>query len=70
MVVKVEDKYYDSYNRPEGELESYKAHIQFRLHCLGTKKMDGETAQHWLEKERDRLRQQLTIIEDMISRFE
>jgi len=32
--------------------------------------MDGETAQHWLEKERDRLRQQLTIIEDMISGFE
>jgi hypothetical protein len=66
----VEEKYYDSYNRPEGELESYKAHLQFWLDYLSTKKMDGETRQHWLEKERNRLRQQLTIIEDMITGFE
>jgi hypothetical protein len=70
LIVEVEEKYHDSYNRPEGELESYKAHIQFWLQYLGTKKMDGETPQHWLEKERDRLRQQLTIIEDMITGFE
>jgi hypothetical protein len=69
-VVKVDDKYDDSYNGPEGELESYKAHIQFWLHYLNTKKLDGETAQHWLEKERDRLQRQLAIIEDMISGFE
>jgi hypothetical protein len=70
LVVKMNESYFDSYNRPEGELESYKAHIQFWLHYLSTKKMDGETPQHWLEKERDRLRQQLAIIEDMISGFE
>jgi hypothetical protein len=69
-VIKVTETFHDSYQRPEGELESYKAHVDFWLHYLGTKKMDGETAQHWLEKERDRLRQQLTIIEDMISGFE
>ena len=70
FVIKVDDKYDDSYNGPEGELESYKAHIQFWLHYLGTKKLDGETAQHWLEKERDRLQRRLAIIEDMISGFE
>jgi hypothetical protein len=70
LVIKVDDKYDDSYNGPEGELESYKAHIQFWLHYLGTKKLDGETAQHWLEKERDRLQRRLAIIEDMISGFE
>ena len=70
LVVKMNENYFDSYNRPEGGLESYKAHIQFWLHYLSTKKMDGETPQHWLEKERDRLRQQLAIIEDMISGFE
>jgi hypothetical protein len=70
LVVKMNESYFDSYNRPEGELESYKAHIQFWLHYLSTKKMDGETPHHWLEKERDRLRHQLTIIEDMISGFE
>jgi hypothetical protein len=64
------ESYLDSYNRSEGELESYKAHIQFWLHYLGTKKMDGETPQHWLEKERDRLQQQLAIIKDVISGVE
>jgi hypothetical protein len=43
---------------------------RFLASLFGTKKMDDETAQHWLEKERDRLRQQLTIIEGMISGFE
>jgi hypothetical protein len=70
LVIEMNENYLDSYNRPEGELESYKAHIQFWLHYLSTKKMDGETPQHWLEKERDRLRQQLAIIEDMIGGFE
>jgi hypothetical protein len=56
--------------RPEDDLESYKVHIDLWLHYSGTKKMDGETAQHWLKGERDRLRQQLTIIEDMIIGFE
>jgi hypothetical protein len=71
LVVKMNESYLDSHNtRPEGELESYKAHIHFWLDYLSTKKMDGETPQHWLEKERDRLRQQLTIIEDMITGFE
>jgi hypothetical protein len=69
LVAKMNESYLDSLTRPEGELESYKAHIQFWLHYLSTKKMDGETPQHWLEKERDRLRQQLTIIEDMITGF-
>lgn len=68
LLVKVSEN--EDYNRPEGDLECYKAHLDFWLHYLGTKKMDGETSQHWLEKERDRLRQQLTIIEEMIKGFE
>jgi hypothetical protein len=32
--------------------------------------MDGETAQHPLERGQDKLRQQLTIIDDIISGFE